>query len=125
MPPQPLPMSNGTQFADTPNICPQGDNFEPPFTEACLTLNVHTPENATNLPVYVYIHGGSFTGGSGIHYNATPLVGISTSHSVPIVAVTINYRLGLLGFLAEQALHDEKSGINNRSTAGNYGILDQ
>ncbi|CAF1691968.1 unnamed protein product, partial [Adineta ricciae] len=39
--------------------------------------------------------------------------------------VSINYRLGLLGFLADQALYDEKSGINNRSTTGNYGILDQ
>jgi carboxylesterase type B len=125
MPPQSLPTSNGTQFAYTSNACPQGSSFEPPFTEACLTLNVHAPENATNLPVYVWIHGGGFTGGAGIHYNTTPLVGTSISHSVPIVAVTINYRLGLLGFLADQALYDEKSGMNNRSTTGNYGILDQ
>ena len=125
MPPRSLPTFNGTQFAYTPNACPQGNSFEPPFTEACLTLNVHAPENATNLPVYVWIHGGSFTGGVAARYNATPLVGISKSHSVPIVAVTINYRLGLLGFLADQALYDEKSGINNGSTTGNYGILDQ
>ncbi|CAF1529938.1 unnamed protein product [Adineta ricciae] len=125
MPPQSLPMSNGTQFAYTNNVCPQGSSSEPPFTEACLVLNVYAPENATNLPVYVYIHGGGFSGGIAISYNAIPLVGTSMRHAVPIVVVSINYRLGLLGFLADQALYDEKSGISNRSTTGNYGILDQ
>ena len=125
MPPQSLPTSNGTQFAYISNACPQGNSFEPPFTEACLTLNVHAPENATNVPVYVYIHGGGFSGGIAINYNATPLVATSMKYSVPVVVVTINYRLGLLGFLADQALYDEKSGMNNRSTTGNYGILDQ
>jgi carboxylesterase type B len=124
-PPQPLVFSNDTNFAYMPNACPQGSGVDPPFTEACLTLNVHAPENVNNLPVYVWIHGGSFTGGSGMGYNATPFVSTSINHAVPVVVVTINYRLGLLGFLADQALYDEKTGINNRSTTGNYGMLDQ
>jgi carboxylesterase type B len=125
MPPQPLAVSNGTNVAYTPNACPQKSSYGVPTTEACLTLNVYTPENATNLPVYVWIHGGSFTSGAGILYNATPFVSTSIIHSAPVVVVTINYRLGLLGFLADQALYNERSGMNNRSTTGNYGILDQ
>jgi carboxylesterase type B len=125
MPPQPLAASNSTNVAYTPNACPQRGSFGVPLTEACLTLNVYAPENANNLPVYVWIHGGSFTGGAGIQYDATSFVNTSINYSVPIVVVTINYRLGLLGFLADTALYDEKSGMNNRSTTGNYGILDQ
>ena len=125
IPPQALAVSNGTSKAYVPNGCPQGGSFGVPLTESCLTLNVYTPENASNLPVYVWIHGGSFTGGAGIQYNATTFTAISAINAVPVVFVTINYRLGLLGFLADQALYDEKSGMNNKSTTGNYGILDQ
>jgi carboxylesterase type B len=125
MPPQVLPTSNGTNVAYTPNACPQEISFGILLTEACLTLNVYAPENAINLPVYVWIHGGSFIAGAGIAYNPTPFVSTSINYSVPIVVVTINYRLGLLGFLADQAFYHEKSGINNRSTTGNYGMLDQ
>ena len=124
-PPQPLSVGNETSFAYTANACPQGHNFEPPFTEACLSLNVYTPANETNLPVFIWIHGGSFTVGAGMVYNATPFVATTAIHSRPIIIVTINYRLGFLGFLADQALYDEKSGVNNRSTTGTYGILDQ
>jgi len=125
MPPQVLSTSNGTNIAYSPNACPQAFNFGILLTEACLTLNVYAPENAINLPVYVWIHGGSFIAGAGIAFNATPFVSTSMNYSVPIVIVTINYRLGFLGFLADQQFYDEKSGINNRSTTGNYGILDQ
>jgi carboxylesterase type B len=75
--------------------------------------------------VYIWIRGGSFTSGAGFEYDAAPFVSTSIHNSVPVVVVTINYRLGLLGFLADQALYDERSGINNKSTTGNYGILDQ
>lgn len=125
VPPQPLPISNGSHTAFVPRVCPQQNSFGVEFTESCLTLNVHSPENAQNLPVYVWIHGGSFTSGAGAEYEANPFVSTSVIHSIPIVVVTINYRLGLLGFLADEALFDEKSGIGNRSTTGNYGILDQ
>ena len=125
MPPQALAISNGTKDAYIPNTCPQRNSFEVPQTESCLTLNVYSPENASHLPVYVWIHGGSFTSGAGVQYNATPFVSTSVIHSVPVVVVTINYRLGLLGFLADEALYNERSGINNKSTTGNYGVLDQ
>ena len=125
MPSRALAMSNGTKEAYIANGCSQRDNYGFLRTEACLTLNVYSPENATNLPVFVWIHGGGFYSGAGILYNATPFVSTSVSNSVPVVVVTINYRIGLLGFLADEGLYDEISGVNNRSTTGNYGILDQ
>ncbi|CAF2198163.1 unnamed protein product [Rotaria magnacalcarata] len=124
-PPQPLEMSNGTKYAYSPNVCPQTNTYIFPMTESCLTLNVYSPTNASNLPVYVWIHGGSFTTGAGILYGACPFVSTSIINAVPVVVVTINYRLGLLGFLADEGLYDERSGNKNRSTTGNYGILDQ
>jgi carboxylesterase type B len=125
MPTQALPASNGTNDAYLPNACPQKVIFPILYTESCLTLNVYAPKDAANLPVYVWIHGGSFTSGAGAIYDAAQFISTSAINSVPIVVVTINYRLGLLGFLADQALYDEKSGIDNKSTTGNYGILDQ
>ena len=124
-PPEPLPKSKATNYAYIPNACPQNDGFGISLTESCLTLNVYAPENARHLPVYVWIHGGSFTVGAGIQYDAIPFIVTSIVNSIPIVIVTINYRLGFLGFLADRALYDESSGMNNRSTTGNYGILDQ
>ncbi|CAF1328369.1 unnamed protein product, partial [Didymodactylos carnosus] len=125
MPPRALGISNSTREAYIPNSCLQEYDFGFLLTEACLTLNVYTPENANNLPVYVWIHGGAFSAGAAIQYDATPFVSTSIINSVPIVIVTINYRLGLFSFLADEALYGERSGINNRSTTGNYGILDQ
>ena len=125
MPPQPLAVSNGTNYADRPNACPQTSSLGIPITESCLTLNVYAPASANNLSVFVWIHGGSFTSGAGAYYDATPFVSTSAINSVPVVVVTINYRLGLLGFLADDELYAERSGNNNMRTTGNYGILDQ
>lgn len=125
MPPQALVTSNSTKNASTPNACPQPNSNRIQTTESCLTLNIHTPENASNLPVYVWIHGGSFISGSGALFNPNLFIATSVIHSVPIIVVTINYRLGLLGFLADNALYNERSGNNGASTTGNYGILDQ
>ena len=125
MPPQALPIANGTNEAYIFNSCPQPYDFGFLRTESCLILNVYAPENANNLPVYVWIHGGGFYAGAAAQYNATPFVSTSIINSIPIVIVTINYRLGLFGFLADEGLYGERSGINNRSTTGNYGILDQ
>ena len=124
-PPQPLQAANGTKDAYLPNACPQTSTDIFPMTESCLTLNVYSPANASNLPVYVWIHGGSFTSGAGILYGSGPFVSTSVNNAVPVVTVTINYRLGLLGFMADEGLYEERSGNNNRSTTGNYGILDQ
>ncbi|CAF1131959.1 unnamed protein product [Adineta steineri] len=125
MPPQALPEADSINEAVFPNACPQKNEIPILMTESCLTLNVYAPEDATNLPVYVWIHGGSFTSGAGVEYDAGPFVSTSKTNSVPVIVVTINYQLGLLGFLADQALYDEGSGINNKSTTGNYGLLDQ
>ncbi len=86
-------------------------------SEDCLTLNIQTPTSAEGLPVMVWIHGGDHTDGSGsdIFYasDALPLRGC--------VLVTINYRLGLFGFMAHPELNAETpSGVS-----GNYGLLDQ
>jgi para-nitrobenzyl esterase len=85
--------------------------------EDCLYLNVSRPTgDATSLPVMVWIHGGGFTGGTGSQtiYNSPGLV----RHGV--VLVTLNYRLGRLGFFAHPALDD---GSGER--VANFGLLDQ
>ncbi|CAF2049130.1 unnamed protein product [Rotaria magnacalcarata] len=125
MPPKALSLANGTWEATMPYVCPQKDSLIYQHTESCLTLNIYTPVNVNNIPVFVWIHGGSFIGGTAILYDATPFVSVGVNHSSPVVFVTINYRLGLLGFLADEDLFDERSGIGNRSTTGNYGVLDQ
>ncbi len=86
-------------------------------SEDCLTVNVRAPAYATDLPVMVWIHGGDHTDGSGgePHYQ---------SNSLPqrgCVLVTINYRLGLFGFLA----HPELAAESPDGVSGNYGLLDQ
>ncbi|MFJ6651469.1 carboxylesterase/lipase family protein [Microbacterium sp. NPDC091313] len=85
--------------------------------EDSLRLNIWRPADASRTaprPVLVYIHGGSFTGGSGA-YPAYDGAGLG-SRNGPIV-VTVNYRLGVFGFLDESAL--------GGTTRGNQGLLDQ
>jgi para-nitrobenzyl esterase len=86
-------------------------------SENCLFLNVYTPPSgATNLPVMLWIHGGAFNTGAGSGYNPSIIVQNSN-----VIVVTINYRLGPLGFLALTGLSAEASN----GSSGNYGILDQ
>jgi para-nitrobenzyl esterase len=87
-------------------------------SEDCLFLNVYTPADAKDdakLPVMFWIHGGGFSGGASNEprHNGDflPLKGV--------VLVTINYRLGVFGFLATADLAKEANGA-----AGNYGLLD-
>ena len=84
-------------------------------SEDCLTLNVWTPSvgGGGKRPVMVWIHGGGFVNGSGDIYKARWLA--AQGH---IVVVTLNYRLGALGFLAHPSL-----GAGN--DVGNYGLADQ
>jgi para-nitrobenzyl esterase len=83
-------------------------------SEDCLTLNVFRPEGASGpLPVMVWIHGGAMVRGSASIY---PLQAIAAQG---VVAVSINYRLGRLGFFAHPALETEGE------VRGNYGYLDQ
>ena len=91
--------------------------YPPAFSEDCLFLNVWTPEHAQNAPVMLYIHGGSLLlGGSWEPY-------YEGSHFAErgIVFVTINYRLGPLGWLALPELSAESP----QGVSGNYGLLDQ
>ncbi len=93
--------------------CFQGS---PNSSEDCLYLNVWRPDSgADRLPVLVFIHGGSNIGGSGegSWYTA--------AHSYNAVIVTLNYRLGPMGWFSHPAL---KSG-NSKDDSGNFGTLDQ
>lgn len=84
--------------------------------EDCLFVNVFTPKTPGPHPVMVWIHGGAFIFGSGAgSYIPTRLVSNDT------VVVTINYRLGRLGFLAHPGLAAETSA----NASGSYGIMDQ
>jgi para-nitrobenzyl esterase len=113
-PPEPTKRQAGVIAADTDGPkCPQistsdGVTFE--GQEDCLALNVYRPaerDPSRLLPVLVWIHGGSFDTGSGSDYNPKRLVGTDT------IVITINYRLGALGFLAADGL------------ASDYGLMDQ
>ena len=90
-----------------------------PMSEDCLTLNVWAPEmtTATPAPVMVWIHGGAFSNGSGTAalYDGTALA------RRDVVVVTLNYRLGRLGFFDHPALAaDRPAG----EAAANYGMMD-
>ncbi len=88
------------------------------YSEDCLFLNVFTPDTAKQgdkLPVLIYIHGGGFSGGCGHekHFDGPvwPTKGI--------IGVTLNYRLGPMGFLCLPQLMEEAGHT------GNYGLYDQ
>lgn len=87
------------------------------MSEDCLSLNVWAPADAAGAPVIVWIHGGSLRiGGS-----AEPLYDGASLARRGVVLVSINYRLGVLGWLA----HPELSAESPHGAAGNYGLLDQ
>src|SRR3546814_19302735 len=86
-------------------------------SEDCLTLNVWAPVDASKLLVMVWIHGGALIGGS----SSEPMYDGTKLAQRGIVVVSINYRLGLLGFLAHPALSAESP----QHVSGNYGLLDQ
>ena len=88
------------------------------YSEDCLFLNVFTPDTATpdsKLPVLVYIHGGGFTGGCGHEKHFDGPVWPSKG----VIGVTLNYRLGPMGFVCLPQLKEE-AGFT-----GNYGLYDQ
>ena len=119
-PPQPPAHWSGTRQATTfGSNCPQpASNFGlASMSENCLYLNVYTPvrkADAGSLPVMVWIHGGVLVWGESNDYDPAQLV----AHG--LIVVTMNYRLGALGFLAHPALADQPGG-----PSGNYGLMDQ
>jgi para-nitrobenzyl esterase len=94
-----------------------GDRSATSMSEDCLYLNVYTAAAAANArqPVMVWIHGGAFTSGAGAIYQGEDLA------RKGVVVVTINYRLGVFGFLA----HPELTAESPRHASGNYALLDQ
>ena len=86
-------------------------------SEDCLYLNVWTPARSVKdkMPVMVWIFGGGFAMGTSSQFDGAPLA------SKGVILVTINYRVGTMGFFA----HPELSEENPQHVSGNYGILDQ
>ncbi|KAF1949059.1 alpha/beta-hydrolase [Byssothecium circinans] len=87
-----------------------------------LNLNITVPlakdgsiQSDTKLPVYFFVHGGGFAVGSGWypHYDPAPLVRLSVEKGKPIIGVTINYRLGVTGFLTSKELRSAGYKANN------------
>jgi para-nitrobenzyl esterase len=98
-------------------VCPQTYTYPPGSpaqfqgAEDCLYLNLHVPRGVTGpMPVLVFLHGGNTGGGS--LYDPRPVTGAGK-----VIVVTINYRLGALGFLRHESLHDPY--------AGNFALADQ
>ncbi len=122
-PPVPAePFADTFAATDFSAMCPQFDDSTPPMLvgdEDCLTLNVWAfADSATPRPVMVFIHGGAFIQGS----SRLPVYdGAALAREGGTVVVTLNYRLGGLGFLATDALVAE----SDDGSAGNYGIQDQ
>ena len=126
-PPQPVVAWEGVRKCDTCGPeCPQAPYaagsmyYAPPQkqSEDCLYLNVWTDAGSRDRrPVMVWIHGGALTRGSGARdtYDGTALA------KKGVVLVTINYRLGPLGYLA----HPELTSESPQRSSGNYGVLDQ
>lgn len=128
-------IQDATQFG---NHCPQpASPFGlPSINEDCLFLNVFTPVRRISgkdgnhgrggsLPVMFWMHGGALVVGESDDYSPQRLV------AQGVVVVTINYRLGALGFLAHPALSAEAADPDNDNdmdrapSSGNYGIMDQ
>jgi para-nitrobenzyl esterase len=88
-----------------------------PTSEDCLSLNVWAPAEAARAPVFFWIHGGALVGGASKEavYDGAALA------KRGIIVVSINYRLGVLGYLA----HPELSRESAQGVSGNYGLLDQ
>ena len=87
------------------------------MSEDCLTLNIWAPSNAKNLPVFFWIHGGALVSG----YSGEKIYNGARLAAKGMIVVSINYRLGVLGYLA----HPELSAENPDGISGNYGLLDQ
>jgi para-nitrobenzyl esterase len=88
------------------------------MSEDCLTLNIWAPREAKQAPVFVWIHGGALVGG----YSHEPMYdGMRLAERGGAIIVSINYRLGILGYLA----HPELSRESPEGISGNYGLLDQ
>ena len=113
------------QAAHDPNDANYGVEFyaeDPEFSEDCLYLNIWTPLGASNhperkLPVAMWIHGGAYHAGWGFEKEFDGEAWAERG----VILVTINYRLGIFGFMS----HPELTARSAEATSGNYGIYDQ
>lgn len=113
------------QAPHDPNDANYGVEFysqDPPFSEDCLYLNIWVPKGASGntqkkLPVALWIHGGAYFAGWGFE----PEFDGEAWAQRDVILVTINYRLGVFGFIS----HPELSGKDPDGISGNYGIYDQ
>ena len=109
------------QAAHDPHMAYTKEFFpvQPERSEDCLYLNIWTPAKSPDekLPVLFWIHGGAYTGGYGseMEFDGEGFC------KRGCILVTINYRLGVLGFMA----HPELSAESEHGVSGNYGTLDQ
>ncbi|KAF7636120.1 Carboxylic ester hydrolase [Meloidogyne graminicola] len=111
---EPQKVNNWNNILDCSNYgsqCPQ------PIGNATNLLNNNIIKPSLLLPVYVWIHPGAFTGGS----SSDPTFDGEYLSSKGIVYVSINYRIGALGFMANKLLRED----NPKNISGNYGLLDQ
>ena len=124
--PQPVDSWDGVREADQfGGSCTQGSGWDPGYetdtlNEDCLYLNVYVPSDADTsgpLPVLVWNHGGGNTGGAGRDTNPARFLA-----SEDAVFVTINYRLGAMGWLDTAGLEQDNG---EDGSAGNFGLLDQ
>ncbi|MFE0256698.1 carboxylesterase/lipase family protein [Streptomyces sp. NPDC059010] len=120
--PRPVRPWQGMRTArDFGNKCVQSASWDPGYeqpshTEDCLDLNVYVPEGADRRAVLVWFHGGGLTAGAG-----QDVVPDTFARRTGTVVVTVNYRLGAMGFLATSGLDGEvRDGVS-----GNFGMLDQ
>lgn len=124
----PLPVARRAEVRDASRFGPACVQPTPRFvtiysqdigatSEDCLTLNIWTQSTETPAPVIVWIHGGALVTGS----SKEPLYDGAALAAKGAVVVSINYRLGVLGYLA----HPDLSAESPLGVSGNYGLLDQ
>ncbi|MFF4805820.1 carboxylesterase/lipase family protein [Streptomyces sp. NPDC001351] len=106
---------------DFGNKCVQTSSWDPgyehpSYTEDCLDLNVYVPHGSAGRSVLVWFHGGGLTAGAG-----QDVVPDAFARQTGTVVVTVNYRLGAMGFLATSGL----DGDTHDGVSGNFGMLDQ
>jgi para-nitrobenzyl esterase len=121
--PQPVTSWDGVRDATKPGAPCLQSSYEWNAADAvaskedCLTLEVHAPRHkpTDRLPVMFWVHGGANRAGPGIGYSESSIV----QHRV--VLVTLQYRLGIFGFMSHPALTEEAPN----HASGNYGLMDQ